>query len=941
MWKGAGKPVQKEKRVRKTRIFISYCGADTAIKDELAKAISELDERLGGGRLEIDSMDSHGQVEWDKWMIEAIYACDIVIPILTENSMRYDEGTTEKRVYDEVRTARDENKPIIPLAFCEISPKMRAHVGSFVALSSVESVVEKLEAYLDNGKSALVEGINLNGLHSAQSNINFVGRKSEFEWIENTLDKTNVVILTGDGGIGKTTLAECFFQAHKDKYKRAYIVDASNGVRQSIIDLPIESTKYIKDESERYTANKRVLSSLDDKYIFILDNCDIKIKGEDIDDIIDKLRCRFIITSRVGDDGRCAVEKKEIGRMSDVELLELVLKHNPSLYGQNEGTESEINNSLFELFASVGGHTMTVEMASAIMENAWVGLDEIKAKLFECEETAQTRKFDREETIIQNLTALYDFARLNETEKQILNAVCLIAPSVGIEFPALKELLELKNATDTRNLIKNTLLKEKKDTRKLHMHPLFADVYYTVERVYEKEEYDAVKDRLLSFSGLENVDKNNEMLVYFAEKRSDGIKGTSSLAQMYVKIADGLNLEALFLNEIKPETAEVSSREFHKQVTEIKSRARSYAQRGAELYVQIYENGKHAAPRMGLSSVYAAEKASKVYSKLREYEKALYYAKEALNISLKMADEDSLGTHGMTLASAYTLVSDTYHHLNDDQKAVEYGEKAHKLRMEILAERQNDGLLAGEYLKMSSSYSRMGEYAKAVECAERALKVRLTLADGTSLYAYYERLGEAYLKVERYDEAIESFKKAVEAYKENNDSESRTVSFLPNIYNRLARVCRAAGRFEEALEYYEKAIDTEYELNNTPRDSMLNQYQYRAMAKVYICMGEYAKAVEVLERANKSIIEYYKNKPTVLAASSSIELAEAYMKTGQSEKALEKALASVEIMDIVYNAETDKLTLCRIYETVADIYEALGESDKAQYFRKKAQELKD
>ena len=816
--------------MKRVEIFISYCGADQPLKDEVASALGTVIEEYEGElEIELVAMDTHCAGNWAEWMIEAVKSCEIFIPLLTRNSMHTADGETRKRMFEEARIARNSNKEMVPFASCSIPDEMEAHVGTYSAVGTVRGVTEKtrilLEGIVTGKRNAFRMGASLAGFTSAESNRNFVGRKKEIKWLEEHLDKRNVVILTGAGGIGKTTLAECFFQAKRDKYSSAYIVNAQNGVRRSIIDLPFE-TQYIKDENERYAENKRLLSALDEKTIIILDNCDITIDGSEIDDILDKLRCRFIVTSRVGDDGRCAVDTLAVGRMDDDELLALVRTHNPSVYEQNDGTKDEIDKRLCKLFRTVDGHTMTVEMASAIMENAWVSLEEITKTLLECEETALTRKFDSEQTIMANLRALYDFARLGETEKKILNVLCLISPAVGIDFVALKKLLELKTANEARWLVKNTFARRDTEKGGLSMHPLFADVYYQTEGVGKSEEYQKTAEYIAQLKPDEADLKKNEQAMltclYFVEKRAKELENKALIGNMYSTIGSCFGMIAEHTKELE------------------------YKKKALVICIEMYkDNPNH--PKIALSY----NNIGVTYSKLGDYQKALEYHEKALAIRLEIYRDTP---NHPCIAASYNNIGGTYDDLGEHQKALEYQEKALAILLEVYKDTPNHPYIAMSYNNIGFTYGNLGEHQKALEYKEKALAIRLEvykdMPNHPRIASSYNNIGVTYGKLGEHQKALEYYEKALairlEAYKDTPNHPD-----IASSYNNTGYTYGRLGEHQMALECREKALAILLEVHkNVPNHPNIIR-TYNRIANLYEVLGNEEMARKYREKAKR------------------------------------------------------------------------------------------
>ena len=847
------------------KIFISYCGADQAIKDEIATLI-EAERDNFAESVEIISMDTHCAGNWAEWMIGAVKSCDIMISILTKSSMYVADGDGKKRVFEEARVARDNDKEIIPYATCKIPDEMLAHIGSFSITDTIVGAVEKarvlVSAIARGEKLDLRESASLSGFRPAQTNKNFVGREAEISWLDETLRNHNVVILKGEGGIGKTTLAEYFFQSHKDKYTGAYIVDASTGVRTCITNMPFK-TSHIQDDDERYTENKKYLSRLDEKTIIILDNCDVVIDGEELDDIIDKTKCRFIITSRKGDDGRCVVESYNVGRMDNSDLLALVRRYNPDIEEQNGLTREQTDKKLIELFKLVDGHTLTIEMASAIMESAWVSIDEIMESLLECEETAKTRKFKGEETIMANLGALYDFARLTDEEKRVLNLLCLVCPSVGIELASVKKMLEFKTVAPIKSLVNGTFARRDEHSR-LSMHPLFADVYYKKEEPYSTPEAKMVIDYIMDtdFNQIdtETAKRQIALMEYILEKRP----------QIYDKDArDGMEILLISAYFILGKFHE-SERILDDRIAEIEKMSED----------EQIENEAWNEYNFITS----------VCMKIGDYERGLDCAYKSRNLlDIVCGDEYIMPEN----AQANNNLGCIYREIGDFQSACDCFESA-KDEYEALLDIEQDD------------------------------EERETLQ--SLLVTVYTNLGVSYIEIGRAKEAFEFSTRAIDAYHEfyGEGGDSR----LALCYNNLGNIYTRTGDHENALDCMTRAIELmEASCGDDPHPDLALMYNNRGQE--HLILGDMESGRAWIERARDMLEQIYQDEPNPLFATIYNNLAEIHRASGENDLALEFYKKAYSVAEIVYADYPEHPLLATLNSNMGLLYEAQGDLDSA------------
>ena len=918
----------------KLQLFISYCGADKPKKDALKGHLITLQEEYAkrGVHLEICEMETHCAGAWDKWMISAIKESDVVICIL-EDSIFTEKEKAEKRILEELRVARDENKGIVPLILTEreLPDEYKAHIGRLSQVWYTYENGNEEQAYAQATEKAkiLLDGVLkgdkvdqgdsvriLSGV--ATKNEKFVGREKEMAWLREKLLETNVVILKGEGGIGKTSLAENFFHQNSDLYSRAYVVTASNGVRKGICNVDFESTRHIKDEEERYPENYRLLSALSEKTIIILDNCDEEVSTDELSQIVNQMKCRFMITSRVGNED-FEDYTLDVGKMMNEDLLSLTYKHYPQIVKDNGGNKGAVESKLINFFQAVGGHTMAVEMAAAIMRDGDIPVEKISEAILSCNEKCKTRhNKEKRASAVEHLKVLYNYASVTPTQEEILSAVCLIEPSVGIPRRDLKELLALDDNNEINELVNKTFLRMQE--RIVSMHPLFSDVFYQQNNVAEKKEQNAeVIDYLLGLRVDEyNVEENEQLilLLYFLiEKRasafSDTIYGKEQFANVYYDLAYGLTNVVCY------------------------TAARDCLLTAVEILESIPDS---ARDEKLLANVYNS--LGRAYANVGEYGNGLEYTLKALRIREKLYADNP---NHPELSTSHGNAGSLYGLLGDYKKALEHDEKALQIDEAVYAETPNHCNLALSYNNIGNSYTNLGEHEKALEYQLKAMKIYETVhADNPNhpdLALIYNNVGGTYGELGDKEKKLEYRLKAMKIY-ETVHADNPNHPDLALIYNNIGVAYGELGEREKQLEYQLRSArirEVIYADNPNHPDLAL---VYNNIGVTYGELGDEEKSLEYKFKALKIYETVYADNPNHpdLALSYN-NIGCSYNDLGEPEKALEYRLKALRIYETVYADNPNRLDLALIYSNVGIVYGKLSDYENELQYKLKAMKI--
>jgi tetratricopeptide (TPR) repeat protein len=204
---------------------------------------------------------------------------------------------------------------------------------------------------------------------------------------------------------------------------------------------------------------------------------------------------------------------------------------------------------------------------------------------------------------------------------------------------------------------------------------------------------------------------------------------------------------------------------------------------------------------------------------------------------------------------------------------------------------------AEEYFKLGNDYYRQDKYNNAIEAYRKAIELNPDYAE-----AYYN-LGIVYGKQGDYVEAIKKFGKAIElkpGYAEAYDK-------LSIAYNYQGIVCSKRDEYVNAIEAYKEAIKLKPDYAEACDNLGI---AYNNLGIIYYDQGEYAKAIEEFEKAKelkpKEAAVYY-------------NLGNAYAKLDEYANAIEKYEKAIELNPDYAEA----------YNNRGNSYNHLGEYDKA------------
>lgn len=913
------------------KLFISFCGADRKIKDDIKNRMEELIQfyKEKNVTLEIVEMDTHCTGDWATWMIQAIDSSDCFIAILTDTVFH---AEIDKRVYEEVVEARNKGITRIPFIITDdfdLQDKFKSHLlgTSEVRLGNHYSELEyteKLNELFLKTKNSLEKVYHgfvsepellPSYMEFTPSDI-FIGREQEMEDIKKMFENSNVVILRGQGGIGKTCLAKNFFFKYRDLYSKAYIVSAPNGIKEAIANLDLLNVyQDSKDIEEKYKNNLNQLCKLSEKTIIILDNVDCGVNKTEINNLI-HMHCRFIITSRPEYDSHNIV--KEIGPLTDEDLVQLIYAKYPTIEKDNNQSKEEFQKGLLNLIEYAGRHTLTIEMAASIMKTGDISLDEICDKLLTITDKCRTEHTDEKLTIFERLSTLYNLVDLTEEHKKILCAMTLISPLIGIHRKELKEILKLEDNEAINELVDNTFLNFDPNTKIIKMHSLFSDVIFKKEKV-EEDEY------LI----------NEDIIDWLDEQEIDGIKFSKILNMLEYYKFIYFKRKAIF----------TYNPDFDKESYKCFILKFAYFLESANYYDEGISVLKETISYMETSNLNLDSEnfallnnnLGKLYFTIADYKNAEKYFLKAQSIYEAVYEDDLIQPN---LSMLYNNLGMLYQDIVDYEKAEEYLLKAKKINEELFID---DSDLALVYNNLGVLYQTKGDYEKSEENFLEAKEIYEAAFQDNPIHPdlarNYNNLGSVYQLKGDYEKAEEYFLEAEKIYKiiyEDNLIQPD----IAMVYHNLGMVFQIFGDYAKAEEYLLKAqsiYEKAYEDNPLhPNVALL----YTSLGTLYQTKEDYKKAVECYLKAQKIYEKVYEDNPIhpniALVYNT---LGSLYLSIGDYAKAEEYLLKTQKINEVVFKDNSSHLNVALIYFSLGELYQTKDDYEKAEENLLKAQKI--
>ena len=872
------------------KVFISFCGVDRMFKNIIKNKLNSLNEYFNAKEiaLEIVEMDTHCFGDWATWMINAVSSADCIIPIITDNVLHAD---VEKRVYEEIVEARNKGKIRIPFIISddnELPANYRANLNGTSEirvnsnLSDLDNKLDELVLKTKNSLDMVCKGfVNQEDIMPEYLELNdedyFVGREKEMQEIRTMLENNNVVILYGEGGIGKTSLAKQFFLKNKDLYSKAYLLSSPNGIKDSIGNLHLNNVySSSKDLDERYKDNLNHLRSLSEKTILIMDNCDCGVTKEEISNIRN-LHCRFIITSRPSFESDYII--KRIGPMEDEDLIKMVYKKYPSIEKDNSKTTEEVKESLIKLFEYAGRHTLTIEMAAAIMNSGDLSIEEITDRLLEVTETCKTAHTDKKNTIYERLSTLYNLVDLSLEEKRIIHSLSLVSPINGIERKQLKRVLNLSDNNAINHLIENTFIKFDEEKKKVNLHPLFSDVVFKKENI----------ENLFS----ENKDIIDWILSY---EINEGDISTKKIKKEYCEYIHNKR-ETILKNEKKVLIKLLSSlSDLYKDLSDVVAAIEVCNQ--ALNIIKEYSN----SPNL-VSETYT--KLGWLYLNNSEYDNAYNSLMNALDIQKQLSNNNQ---SQLGLGDAYNNLGVLCKDIGDFEKSEIYYKEALAIKNNIF----KDGLsqsVALTYNNLGYLYREMGKFNEAREFILKALEIQKNIFQNDinrpEIALTYNLLGLVSKDLKEFNEAEKYFKESLEIrlkiYKDDPNHFD-----LATTYNNLGSLYRDLKMYPLSITYLQKSLSIKKIIY---RDNLYHPWianTYHNLGLTYLEMNDFSNSEECFLEALKireNVFKAHLNHPVFAPLYRDIGIL--YLKQNKYQEAIEMLNKAKEIFK--YNGKTTNI----------------------------------
>jgi tetratricopeptide (TPR) repeat protein len=695
----------------------------------------------------------------------------------------------------------------------------------------------------------------------------FLGRDTELKTIHDRLFSAGgnlLLLVNGEGGIGKTTLASEYYHRFQDKYAHYGWVLSEKSIANALLQLAEPLDLQFEDRMnthERALLILHNLAGLQRPCLLVIDNAN---ERSDLDQYYQALRrCanfHLLLTSRIPDYEQA--ERYRIEGLPADKALELFKRHYPKLQ------EEEVPLVL-QIRTAVGGNTLVLELLAKnlnklnritqhydlkhllrdLQTKGVLQLSQSKTISTDYQSKGDTMRHEKPEDII---AAMYDLGDL-APEAVALLSVFAVLPAEIMHFALLESLLP--DYTDLEDLLVGLIetgwIEQNGHTSAYKVSPVVQEITKAKNQEHLREHCQPLLDTLNRLLKREDL--------HHDDYQQAAIAATYSESMIRAFVTFDRDLDALYDR----------MGFYYLQVGQLDKALSIYERQNTKIVQELEAAPDDSYWKDGLAGTFSW--LGSVHMSFGNLDKALggYIECNRLEKELHAVNPNNVN-YKKGLAISYEKLGSIHTSLGNLDKAWGFYEEYNRLSKELYADYPNNvpnkNGLAISYEKLGNTHTSLGNLDKALVCYEESniLGAELYATSPTNvefkngLAISYQNLGITHTSLGNLDKALVFYEERNRLGAELYATSPTNVEFKNGLaisYQYLGITHTSLGNLDKALVFYEEynRLERELYVANPTNVEFKNALaiSYNFLANTYVSLGK-------LQDALRSYEEYFK-----------------------------------------------------------------------------------